>query len=77
MALTIDKYQFSSGNFKLGLTEQSGQHIFLINSNGSTYKGFPLRGSSRFSIGFLKSSSSRFNLVVGGDNNYIFNYRVE
>ncbi len=77
MALTIDKYQFSSGNFKLGLTEQSGLHIFLINSNGSTYKGFPLRGSSRFSIGFLKSSSSRFNLVVGGDNNYIFNYRVE
>jgi hypothetical protein len=77
MALTIDKYQFSSSNFKLGLTEQSGQHIFLINSNGSTYKGFPLKGSSRFSIGFLKSSSSRFNLVVGGDNNYIFNYRVE
>ena len=77
MALTIDKYQFSSGNFKLGLTEQEEQHIFLINSNGSTYKGFPLRGSSRFSIGFLSSSSSRFNLVVGGDNNYIFNYRVE
>ena len=77
MGLTIDKYQFSAGNSKLGLTEQSGNHIFLINSNGSTYKGFPLRGSSRFSIGFLKSSSSRFNLVVGGDNNYIFNYRVE
>ncbi len=77
MALTIDKYQFSSGNFKLGLREQNGQHIYLINSDGSTYKGFPLRGSSRFSIGFLKSSSSRFNLVVGGDNNYIYNYRVE
>ena len=77
MHLSIDKYQFSSGNIKLGLTEQSGRQIFLINSNGLTYKGFPLRGSSRFSIGFLNSSSSKFNLVVGGDNNYIFNYRVE
>ena len=77
MALTIDKYQFASNNFKFGLLEKSGQNIYLLNSDGSTYKGFPLRGRSRFSIGFLKSSSSKFNLVVGGDNNYIYNYRVE
>ena len=77
MALSIDKYMFSKGNYKLGLLSRDKQHIFLINSDGTTYKGFPLRGSSRFSIGFLKSSSSRFNLVVGGDNNYIYNYGVE
>ena len=77
MCLTIDKYRFSANDFKFGLLERNGAHIYLLNSDGSTYKGFPLRGGSRFSIGFLKTSSSRFNLVVGGDNNYIYNYRVD
>ena len=77
MSLTIDRYQFASNNFKFGLLEQNDHHIYLLNSDGTIYKGFPLRGNSRFSIGFLKSSSSRFNLVVGGDNNYIYNYIVE
>ena len=77
MSLTIDQYRFSANNIKLGIIEKDGEHIYLFNSDGSLYRGFPLRGRSRFSIGFLKSSSSRFNLVVGGDNNYIYNYRVE
>ncbi len=77
MSLTIDKYQFASNNFKFGLLGNRNHHIYLLNSDGTTYKGFPLRGNSRFSIGFLKTSSSRFNLVVGGDNNYIYNYIVE
>ncbi len=75
--LKIDHYQFSSQNIKFGVTEFSSQNIYLLNSNGKVYKGFPLKGCSRFSIGFLKSSSSRFNLIVGGLNNYIYNYQVD
>jgi len=75
--LQTDVYQFSANNHKIGVVEKNGGHIFLINSNGKNYKSFPLVGHSRFSIGFLKTSSSRFNLIVGGSNNYLYNYRVE
>lgn len=75
--LNIDTYQFSSQNIKFGISEQTGNNIYLLNDDGSTYKGFPLIGKSRFSIGFLKSSSTKFNLIVAGANNYLYNYRVE
>ncbi len=72
-----DFYQFSAEDLKLGVVSNDDNSIFLYNSNGSIYKGFPLKGTTRFSIGFLKSSAYRFNLVAGGDNNYLYNYRVE
>ncbi|MBS2096943.1 DUF3352 domain-containing protein [Carboxylicivirga linearis] len=75
--LNVDLYQFSSQNTKLGVSELDGNKIYLINNDGSLYKGFPLIGKSRFSIGFLKSSSVKFNLIVAGANNYLYNYRVE
>ncbi|WP_439181967.1 DUF3352 domain-containing protein [Carboxylicivirga taeanensis] len=75
--LSVDLYRFSAQNMKFGVTEKSNGHIYLLNENGKTYKGFPLKGKSRFSIGFLKSSASRFNLIVGGAQNYIYNYQVD
>jgi hypothetical protein len=74
---SIDLYQFSSNNMKLGVVEKNGGQIFLLNADGTNYKGFPLKGNSRYSIGFLKNSSRQFNLLVGGDNNYLYNYIVE
>ncbi|MCU4163132.1 hypothetical protein [Carboxylicivirga caseinilyticus] len=74
---SVDLYQFSSQITKFGVSELNGNKIFLINGDGSVYKGFPLIGKSRFSIGFLKSSSVKFNLIVAGVNNYLYNYRVE
>ncbi|TRX71217.1 DUF3352 domain-containing protein [Carboxylicivirga sp. M1479] len=75
--LTVDRYQFSSKDIKFGISEKTGGRIHLLNKNGDLYKGFPLKGHSRFSIGFLKSSASRFNLIVGGSENYIYNYQVD
>ncbi len=75
--LNVDLYQFSSQNIKFGISELQGDEIHLLNSDGEIYKGFPLAGKSRFSIGFLKSSSVKFNLIVAGANNYLYNYRVE
>jgi hypothetical protein len=72
-----DVYLFSSSDCKIGLISKDASKIFLYNNDGSLYKGFPLKGTSRFSIGFLKSSAYRFNLITGGGNNYIYNYRVE
>ena len=70
-----DIYQFSSRNYKIGIGDKNG-YIHLFNSDGTEYKGFPLIGTSRFSIGFLDSQESEFSLIVGGTNNYLFNYRV-
>lgn len=72
-----DLYKFSSTDHKIGLVSTDHSEIYLYNSDGTQYKGFPLKGTSRFSIGFLKSSAYRFNLITGGENNYIYNYRVE
>jgi hypothetical protein len=72
-----DIYQFSATDRKIGLVSEDASLIYLYNGDGTLYKGFPLKGTSRFSIGFLKSSAYRFNLITGGENNYIYNYRVE
>lgn len=73
----VDLYRFSASDIKFGVVEKTGGQIHLLNRDGSTYKGFPLKGISRFSIGFLKSSAYRFNLITGGEFNYLYNYRIE
>ncbi|SMO60697.1 hypothetical protein SAMN06265379_103303 [Saccharicrinis carchari] len=72
-----DTYFFSSNNKKIGVFDAQNNKIYLINSDGNLYKNFPLRGKSRFSIGFLNKKSTKFNLIVGGENNYLYNYEVK
>jgi hypothetical protein len=72
-----DIYKFSASDVKIGITDRSRNRIYLINSDGSLYKGFPLEGSTRFSIGYFKGSDSRFNLIVGSENNFLYNYSIE
>ncbi|MBL7112841.1 MAG: DUF3352 domain-containing protein [Bacteroidales bacterium] len=70
-------YQFSSTNIKIGVVSSENSKIFLINNDGSAYKGFPLSGSTPFSIGYLSKSTSKFNLLVGSDHNFLYNYSVQ
>jgi len=72
-----DIYKFSASDVKVGITDQSRNRIYLINSDGSLYEGFPLEGSTRFSIGYFAGSDSRFNLIVGSTNNFLYNYSIE
>ncbi|MDR2928876.1 MAG: hypothetical protein LBV41_11875 [Cytophagaceae bacterium] len=75
--LHADLYRFSTNDIKFGVVEKEGAHIHLIGQNGQNYRGFPLKGNSRFSIGFLQSSNYKFNLIVGGEYNFLNNYAVE
>jgi hypothetical protein len=68
-------YFFSRADVKIGVTDAAADEIYLFNNNGSIYKGFPLRGSSQFSIGVLSGGQGRFNLLVGRSN-FLYNYRV-
>ena len=72
-----DIYKFSASDIKIGITDEPRNRIYLINSDGSLYEGFPLEGSTRFSIGYFAGSDSRFNLIVGSANNFLYNYSIE
>jgi hypothetical protein len=70
-------YQFTATDKKLGVVLRSKNLIYLINNDGSLYNGFPLQGNTPFSIGDFGDSLSRFNLVVGSRDNFLYNYRVQ
>jgi hypothetical protein len=69
-------FHFGASDRKLGVVSQKSSHIYLINSDGSFYKDFPLRGITPFSIGRFASTKTKFNLIVGANSGYIINYAV-
>jgi hypothetical protein len=70
-------YQFSATDRKLGIVLRNKNLIYLINGNGKPDTGFPLQGNTPFSIGNFGDTLSRFNLVVGSRDNFLYNYRVK
>jgi hypothetical protein len=70
-------YQFSSDDRKLGVVCHNENRIYLFNKDGRLYEGFPLQGNTPFSIGNFGDSLSRFNMVVGSRDNFLYNYRVK
>lgn len=70
-------YNFGLKDKKLGVVSDEENLIYLINNDGQPYKGFPLRGNSPFSIGYLNKNSSTFNLIVGNNDNFLYNYTVQ
>lgn len=70
-------YQFSATDYKLGVVSRHENHIYLFNNNGELYNGFPLQGNTPFSIGQFGDTLSRFNLIVGSNDNFLYNYRVK
>jgi hypothetical protein len=70
-------YQFSANDRKLGIVSRDENRIYLINQTGDLYTGFPLQGNTPFSIGNFGDTLSRFNLVVGSRDNFLYNYRVK
>jgi hypothetical protein len=69
-------FTFSSTDRKIGVFDVNKNLIYLINSKGEIMTGFPLRGASMFSIGKL-SSGSGWNLIVGGTDRFLYNYKLE
>lgn len=69
-------YSFSKTNLKIGVVDNTSARVYLINSNGSLHKGFPLKGNSLFSIGYVYPQSQSFNLIIGSDKKFLYNYEV-
>ncbi len=70
-------YEFSSKDRKIGIVIPDAGHIYLVNNDGSLYKGFPLTGTSPFSISGFPGLKDRFNLIVGNNDNFLYNYSVK
>jgi hypothetical protein len=66
---------FSASDRKIGVYDINNKLIYLIDKNGETMKGFPLRGASMFSIGKL-SDKSVWHLIVGGTDRFLYNYKI-
>lgn len=62
---------------KIGLVSKDENKIYLLNSDGSIFDGFPQFGSSKITIGSLSSANNRYNLLVGGLNNMLYNYEIK
>ncbi len=69
-------YEFGTTDLRIGIVQPVNNHIWLYDNNGKAHKGFPLKGSTLFSIGRLDKSGSNFNLFVGSKNNFLYNYAV-
>lgn len=69
-------FVFSASDRKIGVFDSDKNLIYLIDKNGNTMEGFPLRGASMFSIGKL-SEKSGWHLIVGGTDKFLYNYKIE
>lgn len=69
-------FTFSSSDRKIGVFDAGRNLIWLVDSKGTVMNGFPLRGASMFSIGKL-SSAPGWNLIVGGSDRFLYNYRID
>lgn len=76
IALAPNLFMFSKNDTKIGITDTISHQIYMINNDGSIYKGFPLPGNTPFSVGVFSGGQGKFNLIVGGESNFLYNYRV-
>lgn len=66
---------FSGNDRGIGVVDNRNRQIYIVDSGGNIAGGFPLRGASLFSIGKLTGAPG-FNLIVGGTDNFLYNYRI-
>ena len=70
-------YHFSQNDRKIGIVSKLENKIYLFSKDGCTYKGFPLRGYTPFSIGIFQEAGNNFNLIVGSSDGFLYNYSVQ
>ena len=67
---------FPDKSRKIGITDTIENKIYLLNSDGTNYTGFPLEGNSPFSLGFSGNEIQSFNIVTGTSDGFLNNYRM-
>lgn len=70
-------YEFSKDSLGLGIVTGGDNKVYFYNKSGNILKGFPLKGNTQFTVDIFKNSQNRFNLMVGSENNLLFQYSVQ
>ncbi|RIJ50018.1 hypothetical protein D1614_04540 [Maribellus luteus] len=68
-------YTFSANQKMVGVSDARAEKIYLFKPDGKQYDGFPMRGSSAFSIGPL--TQGQLSVVVGSSNGKLYSYGVK
>ena len=68
-------YTFSARQKMVGITDSRGNRIYLFDPNGKQHDGFPMQGSSAFSIGALRPGL--LSLIAGNDNGELVCYGLK
>lgn len=76
LAPGVQVFHFGKGDWRIGLLEPESDRIWLLRGDGEVCAGFPLVGSTLFSIGHMEQSDYQFNLVVGSGHGMLLNYGV-
>jgi hypothetical protein len=67
---------FSSTDHKIGVVSTTESKVYMFNQKGNLENGFPLEGRTAFSIANMKDANM-YNLIVGGKENFLYNYLVQ
>jgi len=70
-------YRFGPKQKKIGIVDVKGNHVYLFDSEGMLHSGFPLTGSTEFSIGKSTQSSKKLNLIVGSKAGSLVCYTLD
>lgn len=70
-------YRFSKHKVEIGICIAEANKIYLLSGNGNNHAGFPLKGNTKFSVGFNKKDNKGFSLFVGNNRNFLLNYAVQ
>lgn len=68
-------FKFSATDIRIGVPCISQNKIFLFQNNGDVCSGFPLEGSTEFSICRL-NSPDKYSVLTGGHKNFLYNYNI-
>ena len=69
-------FQFSRNDVRIGVTCRAQGQMFLFDNKGKLCNGFPLQGTTDYSISKL-DKDTKFSLLAGNADNYLYNYLIQ
>ena len=69
-------FKFSSNDVRIGVASRSLGQLYMFDNKGNLCSGFPLQGTSDFSIAKL-SKNYTYSLLTGNSDNYLYNYTID
>lgn len=69
-------FNFSASDTRIGTYSEQEGKIYLYKSDGQICKGFPLEGTTAFSISTL-NNPNKYSVVCGGWNKMLYNYYLQ